>query len=90
VALGEGRWRRVQWLRYRMLAFCANRIAQWPGDCASLILATAFSGTVRDNILFSSPYDEARYNEAIKCCCLEKVRCPLPLILTLFHFRIAL
>ena len=33
-----------------------------------------FSATLRENVLFGSPYDKEWYNKVIKACALDKVR----------------
>ena len=33
--------------------------------------AQIFNQTLRDNILFGLPFEEARYNEVVECCCLR-------------------
>jgi ATP-binding cassette subfamily C (CFTR/MRP) protein 4 len=33
-----------------------------------------FSATLRENVLFGSPYDRKWYNKVIKVCALDKVR----------------
>ncbi|XP_068202671.1 ATP-binding cassette sub-family C member 5-like isoform X2 [Palaemon carinicauda] len=33
--------------------------------------AWIYSGTLRDNLLLGAPYDEAKYKEAVRVCCLQ-------------------
>jgi len=32
-----------------------------------------FSGTLKENILFGQPFDEAWFDRVVECCCLVKV-----------------
>ena len=32
-----------------------------------------FSGTLRENIIFGQPFDQAWFNRVVECCCLVKV-----------------
>lgn len=36
-----------------------------------LILLAACSESIKDNILFGSPFDRERYEATVKCCALE-------------------
>ncbi len=41
-----------------------------------------FTGTVRENVLFGSPYEMERYNKVVKACALDKVWfCIVPMCL---------